>query len=72
MIQKDFLLLQKQPSALRLEPLIRIKNMVEKNTVIKGIHTSKVIEKSIYGVKIREIKDAIKGHYDICIEGYFD
>jgi len=72
MIQKDFLLLQKQPAALAPDPMIRVKNMVENNTVIKGPHTSMVIKKSIYGVRIREIKDVITNNYDIVIEGYYD
>lgn len=72
MIQKDFLLLHKQPAALSPEPMIRVKHMVEKNTVVKGPHTSMVIKKSIYGVKIREVKDVITGNYDIAIEGYYD
>jgi len=72
MIQKDFLLLHKQSAALSPGPMIRVKNMIEKNTVIKGPHTSMVIKKSIYGVKIREIKDVITGNYDIAIEGYYD
>lgn len=72
MIQKDFLLLHKQPAALSPAPMIRVKNMVEKNTVIKGAHTSMVIKKSIYGVSIREIKDVITGNYDITIDGYYD
>lgn len=71
MIQKDYLL-HKQSAPLSPDPEIRVKNMLEKHTVIKGPHTSMVIEKSIYGVKIREIKDAITGNYDIAIEGYYD
>ncbi len=70
-IQKDFLL-SKQPEAQSFKPMIRVKNMIEEHTVIKGPHTSVVIKKSIYGVKIREIKDAVSGNFEIAIEGYYD
>ncbi|WP_321492330.1 flagellar assembly protein A [uncultured Desulfobacter sp.] len=72
MIQKDFLLFHKQPVASVFKPMIRVKNMVEKNTVVKGAHSSMVIKESIYGVKIQEIKDAVTGNYFISIEGYYD
>lgn len=72
MIQKDFHLFHKQPTASAFKPIIRVKNKVEKNTVVKGVHSSMVIKESIYGVKIQEIKDAITGNYVISIEGYYD
>ncbi len=70
-IQKDFLL-SKQPEAQSFKPMIRVKNMIEEHTVIKGPHASVVIKKPIYGVKIREIKDAVSGNFEIAIEGYYD
>lgn len=72
MIQKDFHLLHKPPDSLCLDPMIRVKNMIEKDTIIKGTHSSMVIKNSIYGVKIRQVKETITGTYEITIEGYYD
>ncbi len=71
-IQKDFLLFQNRPAAPSFQPAIRVKNMVEKHTVIKGPHTCVTIKTNIYGVKIREVKDAVSGNYELLIEGYYD
>ena len=72
MIQKDYLMHQKKPPAPPSPPQIRVKNMVEKNTIIKGIHTSMVIKDSIYGIRIREVKNMKTHSYDMVIDGYYD
>jgi len=72
MIEKDFLLLQEKPLVFSVKPMIRVRNMVEKNTLVKGKHTSMVIKDSIYGVRIREVKNMKTDSFEIVIDGYYD
>jgi len=70
--QKDYLLSQKKPPDLSISPMIRVKNMVEKNTIIKGRQSSMVINETVYGVRIREVKDLKTDTHKILIDGYYD
>lgn len=72
MIEKDFFLLQEKPPVISVKPMIRVRNMVEKNTLVKGKHTSMVIKDSIYGVRIREVKNVKTDSFEIVIDGYYD
>ncbi|WP_022664475.1 flagellar assembly protein A [Desulfospira joergensenii] len=72
LIRKDYFSLNERKKAPFIEPVIKVKNMVEKNTVIKGKKASMIIRQSIFGVKLREIKDPSTDEYEITIEGYYD
>ncbi len=70
-IQKDFLMLNRE-NAVSAAPIVKVKNQIEKSTVIRGETAELVVEKSIYGVTLKENKSLLKGGPKIKIEGYFD
>lgn len=51
---------------------IKVKNRVQKRTVIKGIHTAYTVDQDIYGVKFSETKKTGRTPAKILIEGLYD
>ncbi|MBA3010938.1 MAG: FapA family protein [Proteobacteria bacterium] len=72
LIKRDFFLLQEETPFVIVEPVIKVKNIVEKGTIIKGKNASMIVEKSIHGVQIRESKSPLTNGYKIVINGYYD
>lgn len=70
-VKMDYLKYTASKQMVPVNPAIRVKNMVEKRTVIKGRHSSLIIDQNIYGVKITEKQDKA-GRYQIVIEGFYD
>ncbi len=70
--KKDYLLFQEEKFPLTVEPVIKVKNIIEKSTIIKGKKASMIVEQSIYGVKMKESKNSSTNEYQILIEGYYD
>ena len=68
-MEKEFLALKDGLSFLNNIPEIRIKNQLSQGTVIEGTASRLVIDKTIYGVKLKEITSQNKSN--IVIEGYF-
>ncbi len=72
LVEKDFLQLRKKKVSPALDSAIRVKNMVEKNTIIKGRKAMTVLKDSIFGVRLKELKDPKTNEYQIVIDGYYD
>ncbi len=53
-------------------PTIKVKNRVQKGTVIKGIHAACTIDQDIYGVKFSETKKSDQTLAKIIIEGLYE
>ncbi len=71
-LEKDYLLLQDAICKIDESPEIRIKNQLSEGTVIVGKNAKLVLDKTIYGVKLREIRGLNSKDSKIVIEGYFD
>ncbi len=72
LVEKDFLQLREKKVSPALDPAIRVKNMVEKNTIIKGRKAITVLKDSVFGVRLKELKDPKTNEYQIVIDGYYD
>jgi hypothetical protein len=71
-LEKEYLLLQDTLYASNNSQEIRIKNQISKGTVILGQSAKLVMDKTIYGVRLREKKDQFSNQARIVIEGYFE
>jgi hypothetical protein len=71
-IKRDFLLMKKERGFLPFSPEIKIKNMLEKGTIIKGECSSLLIEQTMYGVKLHEEEWDSPKKTRIVIQGYFE
>lgn len=69
--KRDLLLLEQKKSEAYPEPVIRIKNQVEKFSVIMGEKAKKVIKESIHGVTLKEKIDKSGKKAKIIVEGYY-
>jgi len=74
LLEKDYIQLNEVSATAgpHAPPAIRVKNLLEKHTIIKGRKSSLIINDNIHGVKVREIRDPSTGEYRIAIEGYYD
>lgn len=71
-LEKEYLHLQNARFSSSLSQEIRIKNQISKGTVIIGQSAKLVMDKTIYGVRLREKKDQFSNQSRIIIEGYFE
>lgn len=71
-LEKEYLLLQDTLYASNNSLEIRIKNQISKGTIILGQSAKLVMDKTIYGVRLREKKDQFSNRSGIIIEGYFE
>jgi len=69
--QRDLLLLNREKVS-RSKPVIKVKNEVQQYTIIQGETSSRKIDKSIYGVSIKEDEQASNDKTRIVVEGYFE
>lgn len=71
-LQKHYLHLQDTLRAIGKPAEIRIKNKIAQGTVVVGKNSKLVIDKTIYGVRLRETKDRLSNQFKIVVEGYFE
>jgi len=71
-MERDFLLLEQEMGFSNKIPEIRIKNQVSEGTVIQGKHSKRVIDKTVYGVKLFETKNNGNDSASIVIKGYYE
>jgi uncharacterized protein (DUF342 family) len=71
-IKRDFLLMEKERWFVPFSPEIKIKNMLEKGTTIKGECSSLLVEQTMYGVKLHEEEWDGPQKTRIIIQGYFE
>ncbi|MCP4116307.1 MAG: DUF342 domain-containing protein [Desulfobacteraceae bacterium] len=71
-IEKDFFLLEQEKGFLPFSPEIKVKNKLEQGTIVKGERTSLVIQRTMYGVKLQEVKAPGSEETTIKIQGYFE
>ena len=69
-IEKEFLALKDEQSSLNNIPEIRIRNQLSHGTVIEGTCSGLIMNKTYYGVKLKEITN--QGKSNIVVEGYFE
>ncbi|MBI9087914.1 MAG: DUF342 domain-containing protein [Desulfobacterium sp.] len=71
-IEKDFFLMDQEKGFLPFSPEIKVKNKIEQGTIVKGERSSLVIERTMYGVKLQEIKVPDSEETTFVIQGYFE
>ncbi len=71
-IEKDFFLMDQEKGFLPFSPEIKVKNMIEQGTIVKGERSSLVIDRTMYGVKLREVKAPCSEETTFEIQGYFE
>jgi len=70
--KKDFLKLSESNLSLPVSPAIRVKNQIEKTTVIKGKKSAMALKETIYGIKLFEQQKSAAEKPQIVIEGFYD
>lgn len=70
--RRDLLLLNQEKAEAMGDPVIKVKNRVESETLIKGEKSELKIEGAIHGVSIKEEGKTSKDGRKIIIEGYFE
>ncbi len=71
-IEKDFFLMDQEKGFLPFSPEIKVKNKIEQGTIVKGERSSLVIERTMYGVKLQEVKVPDSEGTTFVIQGYFE
>jgi uncharacterized protein (DUF342 family) len=71
-LEKDFFLMDQAKGFLPFSPEIKVKNMIEQGTIVKGERTSLVIDRTMYGVKLQEVKAPGSEETTFVIQGYFE
>lgn len=71
-VKKDYLKLSESNRLPSVNPCIRVKNQVEKGTVIKGRHASFIVDQTIFGVKFSEKQKTAADTPEICVEGFYE
>ena len=71
-VKKDYLKLSESKLIPSVNPTIRVKNQVERGTVIKGRGSVLVMEQTIYGVKFSEKQKSVTDAPQISIEGFYE
>lgn len=71
-VKKDYLKLSESKFISPVNPCIRVKNQVEKGTLIKGRQSSLVINQTIFGVKFIEKQKSADDNPEIVIEGFYE
>ncbi|MCP4116308.1 MAG: DUF342 domain-containing protein [Desulfobacteraceae bacterium] len=71
-IEKDFFLMDQEKGFLPFSPEIKVRNMIEKGTILKGERASLVIGRTMYGVKLREVRTPDLEETTFVIQGYFE
>jgi uncharacterized protein (DUF342 family) len=71
-IRKDTLLLGQAYRPQPVPPVIKVKNKVQKGTVIMGQKARRTMDQDIYGVKFMEIQETPREAPVITIEGLYD
>ena len=70
-VKKDYLKLS-EANISAVNPVIRVKNQVDKGTIIKGRKSILVIDQTIFGVKFSENRTTAVDTPQIIIEGFYD
>lgn len=71
-VKKDYLKLSESKSVPSVNPTIRVKNQVEKGTIIRGRSSSLILDQTIYGVKFSEKQKSLTDRPQIIIEGFYE
>ena len=71
-VEKDFFLMEQEKGFLPFSPEIKVKNKLEQGTIVKGERCSLVIQRTMYGVKLQEVKAPDSEKTTIKIQGYFE
>ncbi len=71
-IERDFFLMDQEKGFLPFSPEIKVKNKIEQGTIVKGERSSMVIERTMYGVKLQEVKALDSEETTFVIQGYFE
>jgi hypothetical protein len=71
-IERDFFLMDQEKGFLPFSPEIKVKNKIEQGTIVKGERSSMVIERTMYGVKLQEVKALDSEKTTFVIQGYFE
>ncbi len=70
--EQDSILMKKERQPYIPDPEIKVKNRISKGTVVKGLHSSTIIENTMYGVKLTEKKSTDDGKWEMRVSGYYD
>lgn len=72
-VEKDYLLMEQERDFKPLSPEIKVKNKIEKGTLIKGERAALVVKQTMYGVKLHEADGQSKPvKREIVVQGYFE
>ena len=71
-IEKSTFLLNEKNRVVYHESVLRVKKQIPKGTVIEGLNATRVLKKTMYGVKFSEEKDPDTQEWSITINGYYD
>jgi uncharacterized protein (DUF342 family) len=71
-VKKDYLRMSESKLIPSINPTIRVKNQVDKGTVIKGWNAALIIDKTMFGVKFSEKQKAGADKPEIVIEGFYE
>jgi uncharacterized protein (DUF342 family) len=71
-LEKDFFLMDQEKGFLPFSPEIKVKNMIEQGTIVKGERSSLVIDRTMYGVKLQEVRVPGSEETTFVIQGYFE
>ncbi|MCK5541163.1 MAG: DUF342 domain-containing protein [Desulfobacterales bacterium] len=68
---KELLLSKQEASFNPINSVIKVKGQIAKGTIIKGQVAQMVVEETMYGVKLMEVRNSLKNETKILVEGYF-
>jgi uncharacterized protein (DUF342 family) len=71
-VKKDYLAMSESKLVPSINPTIRVKNQVDKGTVIKGRNSALIIDQTMFGVKFSEKQKAGAEKPEIIIEGFYE
>ncbi len=71
-VKKDYLKLSEAKLIPAVSPTVRVKNQVEKGTIIKGREASLEVAQTIFGVKFSEQRKTAADAFKIVIEGFYE
>jgi len=71
-VKKDYLRMSESKFIPSINPTIRVKNQVDKGTVIKGRNSVLIIDQTMFGVKFSEKQKAGADKPEIVIQGFYE